>query len=430
MLLGFFEATPARSLAQQDALPPAIKYHKKSLFFLPFSTRLWYNKATMDPKQTAPQGGQPGGQEGQNGQAQSTGANPVFGAAGNLGGNTLSTGANVSQTMDSLNSGNSFTSGKSLLQRKRVDNVDPVTGDIIISSSPNDKPAGGSKPINKALLIKIGGVILVLGAIALVVGIVMAFVSGGDKKSGNGGGSGSSNNIPQTGAVDQSFARYANWIMNGTDKLKYSATDMAYYDTAAYKSIYVDRSDVDSFFVTAKEYYAAFVNDYNNNSSYNSSPILAAYVPSYQNTLDFVSNYAIAGDLSIKTLLGVYSESGGESGLKSYFEENYGVFRDSDYDVAREYYSLQESIFKYQYKVIDSAKKNKCIVDGEIKSDCKLSVDKDESNKNGEDSSKVNTIVRSEIYSLINSCNTIADEIASPAKAEETENEDGNEQKD
>ena len=116
----------------------------------------------MDPKQTSPLGNTPaGGQEGQNGQpatpqpvfgtgnigmagtAAGTNASPLGGAtgdttnaanqkmAGTLGAENLSTGANVSRTMDSLNSKNQSATGTSVFSKHKFDKVHP-DGAIIL----------------------------------------------------------------------------------------------------------------------------------------------------------------------------------------------------------------------------------------------------------------------------------------------------------
>lgn len=366
----------------------------------------------MDPKQTAPQGGQPGGQEGQNGQAQSTGANPVFGAAGNLGGNTLSTGANVSQTMDSLNSGNSFASGKSLLQRKRVDNVDPVTGDIIISSSPNDKPAGGLKPINKALLIKIGGVILVLGAIALVVGIIFAFVSGGDKKSSNGGTSSSL-------SVDVAFNNYANYMLSGeasSEPVNSAISISGKYEV--YNVLSESAEDLKGFYQSAKTHFDNFITSYDRSDLSEKSAILKTLIPSHKEVFYFLYNYSQVGLISTETLAPIYI-SEGDDGLENYFTNNYSVFSDSTYSRSKDFYNNQKTVFDYYKKFLEDAKKKKCISDdGVVSANCKVSMKESDTQSAEEANETSQLIIKSATNNLVNGIATIRDEINNPTSAE------------
>lgn len=364
----------------------------------------------MDPKQTAPQGGQ----EGQNGQAQSTGANPVFGAAGNLGGNTLSTGANVSQTMDSLNSGNSFASGKSLLQRKRVDNVDPVTGDIIISSSPNDKPAGGSKPINKALLIKIGGVILVLGAIALVVGIIFAFVSGGDKKSNNGGSAGGGSSSNQSSlTVDQAFNEYANWVISGTPSQN-SINEVSIRDQLAIKAQLGQKNEeTKEYFSEAKKLFDNFYSKYENSDLKDKSAVLRTMMPDYKSIFNFIYDYSQAGGLDSGSLAAIVDGSGA-SAIDSYFEENYGAFADSDLEDAQEIYNYQKEIAKYQKEYFTQAVKKKCLADGVLSEKCNVSMSASDTQAYEAATKKLNSKLLLMVNKLISGINQINLEIKNP----------------
>ena len=112
----------------------------------------------MDPKQTAPQGGNSaGGQEGQNGATpvfsftgtSATGASPLGGPSatspnepGTLGADTLSTGANVSRTMDNLNQQNQPAHGGLVFAKHRFDKIDPKTGDILLTPDEEPKKKG------------------------------------------------------------------------------------------------------------------------------------------------------------------------------------------------------------------------------------------------------------------------------------------------
>lgn len=136
----------------------------------------------MDPKQT--EGQNPGSagaqsgfsfQTGQMGAGAASGANAANTGASDAG--TLSTGANVSRTMDSLNSAKTTSAtSESPFAKHKFDKVTPVTGDIlidnasgsIISSAPNEK-----KGINRGRLIQFG---LVFGGLALVGLVVLTVV--------------------------------------------------------------------------------------------------------------------------------------------------------------------------------------------------------------------------------------------------------------
>ena len=106
----------------------------------------------MDPKQTPPLGNaQTGGQEGQPVPAPTSGAAqaPVFSTgtdmsaqpaapqkmAGDLGAENLSTGANVSRTMDSLNNANQSATGAPIFAKHKFDKIEYATGDIIVDNN-------------------------------------------------------------------------------------------------------------------------------------------------------------------------------------------------------------------------------------------------------------------------------------------------------
>ena len=106
----------------------------------------------MDPKQTPPLGNaQTGGQEGQPVGAPTSGAAqaPVFSTgtdmsaqpaapqkmAGDLGAENLSTGANVSRTMDSLNNTNQSATGAPIFAKHKFDKIEYATGDIIVDNN-------------------------------------------------------------------------------------------------------------------------------------------------------------------------------------------------------------------------------------------------------------------------------------------------------
>lgn len=86
----------------------------------------------MDPKQKTANGGQEG-------QAQDPAKNAGF----NADSGKLSTGANVSRTMDSLNAESGATYGGMTFTKHSFDKIEPGTGDIILNSSESDKPRRG-----------------------------------------------------------------------------------------------------------------------------------------------------------------------------------------------------------------------------------------------------------------------------------------------
>lgn len=112
----------------------------------------------MGPKQTTPQGDNPAGKkEGQDGATpvfsftgpSATSSSPLAGPSvtspnepGALGSDTLSTGANVSRTMDSLNNRDQATHGGLVFAKHRFDKIDPKTGDILLTPDEEPKKKG------------------------------------------------------------------------------------------------------------------------------------------------------------------------------------------------------------------------------------------------------------------------------------------------
>ncbi|MBQ8984905.1 hypothetical protein IJ098_03580 [Candidatus Saccharibacteria bacterium] len=186
----------------------------------------------MDPKQTSPLGGTPGGgQEGQNPSSASAGANsgatPVFSSGtdsasagtpasdqkmpGTLGAENLSTGANVSRTMESLNSKNQSETGTSVFSKHKFDRAEP-DGSILIPESKglffrksrgdkdNDvtgsmiaargESADGLDPETrrKRRMLRIGGIVGGALAVILAVVIVVVLVVAPRKESGGESG--------------------------------------------------------------------------------------------------------------------------------------------------------------------------------------------------------------------------------------------------
>ncbi|MBQ3325559.1 hypothetical protein IJG79_00180 [Candidatus Saccharibacteria bacterium] len=375
----------------------------------------------MDPKQTAPQGGQPGGPEGQANQPQSTGANPVFGGAGTLGGNTLSTGANVSQTIDSLNSGKLSASGTTLLQRKRVDNVDPVTGDIIIASNPNEKTSGGTRPINKALLIKLGIAVLIIGAIALVVGIVIAFVSGGDKKNNSSNSNNSAPAVLATNA-DQAFNEYANYMLYGSSSQAAVSENVNIYSSYEIdKMVNAKNDESKDFFKNARLYLDNFVQTFNNSELKEKSYLLPYIVPEYQGYFDFVYNYIMANPINRATMLQVYSE-GGSAGVDQFFADNYSIFNELDSIESKSYYNYMNEVVVYYKKFIELAERRKCIDGDTIIDSCSINMGASDVEKYEESAANAATLVQTSTNVLKSGINSINKQIQNP---QENQTDDG-----
>ncbi len=371
----------------------------------------------MDPKQTGPQGGQPGGQEGQNVQPQfpgmsSSGAGSV--GAGELGSQTLSTGANVSRTMDSLNSHNQESAtGKSIFQKKKFDKVVAVSGDIILTIDPNDNK-GQRKSLDKAKMIKFGGILGAIVAVVLLGAIILAFVTGSGKKEKTPGTQPTANL-----SMGQAFYQYSNYILFGTTSTTPTDETISLANTYEIDTILsAESEEKSSFFHTAKQYFDKFIESYNNSDEKNQSYILPSILPDYKNTFDFIYNYAQAGGLADSELLPIYSEEG-ESGLNTYFEENYNIFNESENEDSKEYYIYQKAYFDYRKAYYKVAQSRGCIEGGEIVPNCQTVISNIDVNSVMDGYNMANKIVGRNTDALITGASSIIAEIQNPTTEED-----------
>ncbi len=348
----------------------------------------------MDPKQTAAQGGLPGGQEGQSGQPQSasgavsgvtssaSATMPVFGSgttpqagtpgasattAGQLGAETLSTGANVSRTMASLNDKTQSRTSRSLFQKKKFDKVVPVTGDIIISSNPEQVREKGQS-LDKAKMIKVGGILAGIVAVVLIGAIIFALVAGGGKKK--------ETPVAVSNSVQSSFDEYASYALYGDTDSEINESEISIINSYVIKSMaYSSTEESKIYFDEAKNYLDNFIDTYNGTDLSSQSDFLGWYVPYYRQVFEFVNNCAHVGGLDLKTLLPIYLLSGTD-GLDAYFEENYGIFNDPESDLieSNDYYIYQKGVLDYQKKYIQTAQRSRCISGSEIVASCNITM--------------------------------------------------------
>lgn len=330
----------------------------------------------MDPKQTVPQGGSPGGQEGQNGQPQSsTGANPVAtpifsstGAsnptAGKLGSDTLSTGANVSRTIDSLNSKNQSETSQSIFKRKKFEKVVPVSGDLLID--PTFNPERKAEQLEHSKTVKLVGISIAVVAVLLLGGIIFALIAGGGKEKPK------NTNTPVAVSADAAFNEYANYILYGEESQEPIAEEVSIANQYTVDNmIYADVEDKNAYFAEAKTYFDGFIDVYGISGLDEKSYFLNWYVPYYQQVFNFVYNAVWAGKLDVATLLPVYLESGAD-GIEAYFNENYGVFGASDFPDAQDYYNYQRGVADYMKKYFDTASRWRCIKNDELVAGCNV----------------------------------------------------------
>lgn len=350
----------------------------------------------MDPKQTSPLGNTPaGGQEGQNGQP--AGTQPVFetaggnNAAGNstamagqLGAANLSTGANVSRTMDSLNSKNQSATGSSVFSKHKFDKVDP-NGDIILPTSGPVKKE--RKPINKGVLIKIaviaGGI---LGVLVIVLAVVLMPKGGGNKQ---GGGTIASNLDYQ-----QAFNRYANYVLFGVDsdsqipetefndyeiyQLEYSIkrTEITPAEEAEYTAATVPITanspkyqliDKNTFFDTAMEYYADFLSKTGDidNELYPSAQTL---IPTQTNGINFLNVYSRLKQPAVKDILAKVVDEGIDA-TNEYIDAAYFELSESS-ESGRRYADIMKKYLKALANEYDYLNNNQCIKNNSVDRTC------------------------------------------------------------
>lgn len=323
----------------------------------------------MDPKQTVPQGGSPGGQEGQNGQPQSsTGVNPVAtpifsstGAssptAGKLGSDTLSTGANVSRTIDSLNSKNQSETSQSIFKRKKFDKVVPVSGDLLIDPTLN--PERKAEQLEHSKTVKLVGISIAVVAILLLGGIIFALIAGGGKPA--------SVPVATSGPTEKEtfsdFLSYFFWgdssdnrtLEQGWEEYDYStpaiAADVKFNEPAS--------ENKTEYFNHLREKYEKFLGLYTGGMS----ETFTGYVTQYY------YGFALAGNMREEEVFGGYYNNGYEATMNTI---NSTVVTNSD-DV----YVVRLTDEKREYLIallnlINEASKNNCATAEGFNSSCIL----------------------------------------------------------
>lgn len=220
--------------------------------------------------------------------------------------NKLSTGANVSRTMDSLNAENNPTYGSMSFTKHNFDKIEPGTGDIILGGSDSNKPKRGlfggvgrrkSTPsgwdmnVAREATSQNGAPVapatpafttnrsstayipsefqnpapekkpLVNKKILIILAVVAVLVAGGvggyflvtqnmGKKSNSGSGSQASNLTLQ-----ESFNRFANWIFYGTDSASSFTAGKAAVDAGIRGAMSSeDKNTLAAFLDTANNY--------------------------------------------------------------------------------------------------------------------------------------------------------------------------------
>lgn len=414
----------------------------------------------MDPKQTSPLGGTPvGGQEGQNPSSASAGANsgatPVFSSGtdsasagapasdqkmpGTLGAESLSTGANVSRTMDSLNSKNQSETGTSVFSKHKFDRAEP-DGSILIPESKglffrkskggreNDttgsmiaargETADGLDPETrrKRKMIRIAGIAGASFAAILAIVIVVVLVVAPRPEKPK-----ASTTAPAT-ELSMAFDGYANFILYGEASTEPISEDVSIAKTYEInKMITANTEESKQFFDDAKSNFDAFMTSYDASGIAEKSYYLNWVVPHYKQVFDFVYNYSQVGKLDNETLLPIFSTSG-TGGMDTYFDQNYKIFQDSELDNSKEFYESQKQILEYQKQYFNLAKQNNCIRAANIIDGCKVSVSAEEMTKYSDAVELSNSRIGLSVDELISSIPQMQTEILQPVKdMQETE---------
>ena len=351
----------------------------------------------MDPKQTSPLGnGSVGGQEGQSGNP--AGSQPVFGAgnatssgtggsanapkmSGTLGAENLSTGANVSRTMDSLNSNNQSATGSSVFSKHKFDKVNP-NGDILLPSSGPVKTE--RKPINKGLLLNIA---VVVGGILAIMVVVLAIVlpkgSGGNK-----GGSGSGGSSAPIASLDYqpSFIRYANYVLFGAADNSEQLLEPEYKNNRTYQLTFsfglseaaiagMDETritqyqliDNDTFFNTAMSYYNAFL-DQTGDIDNEAYPRAQTLIFSQTDGMNFLNVYSKLKEPNQQQIL-IEVQNGDADSANEYIENSYAELSESS-DAGQRYATAKKKYFAALIEKYSIFKANNCVKDNTIDTAC------------------------------------------------------------
>lgn len=362
----------------------------------------------MDPKQTVPQGGQEGQSAGPAGNA---GFN--FSADGSKASGKLSTGANVSRTMDSLNSEQGATYGGMSFSKHNFDKIEPGTGDIILGGSDSNKPKRGlfglgrkssakpsgwdmnaaqaaeaaktgsapteqafttnrssvaivpseyqnpapvKKPINKKLLIGLAAIVLVVGVGAVVATVVVPNLSKGNKS--NGGSTYKESNL----TLQESFNRYANWMASGSDSTEGSSTIDISATDGYRKAVSEGYEAVVSFLTTASQYRQDFEYKFNK-SEYASNEALKKAVEEEGDLLSTAIAYYGLGDTTLDAALKDIIDSGV---LDASFYDALAKSGGIGAQIADYLKSRDEQLEKIANALIDA----NCVKDDEVDQEC------------------------------------------------------------
>ena len=271
----------------------------------------------MDPKQT----------EGQNGPS------------------TLSTGANISRTMDDLNvNDRKSATSNSPFAKHQFNKIAPGTGDIIIgqsngtiSSAPGDK----EPKINRGRLIQFG---LIFGGIALVALVIFTVVMVVNNNQSKSNTPTSDSSTPAN--VETNSKSFYSYILNSDTSGNNIPTERASGKTYALTSALASKNDetISDYFAIADKAFQSI--DLSGISELADGQLL---VEDYK----FLSAYAASPLPSISKLVKAYTESG-ETAVRNLITDSYKAY-DEETSIVKVYAEMAE---KYSNVFADSLKQN------------------------------------------------------------------------
>ena len=259
------------------------------------------------------------------------------------GSGTLSTGANISRTMNDLNSNDRKSATfNSPFAKHRFQKVAPQTGDIlidpsrssVISSTPSEK-----KGVNRGRLIQFGLIFGGIALIGLVIFTVVMLIN--QPKKSNGGDSGS--NSAQVTLSPESFYSY---ILDGNTDGKNIPTQRESSKTYALTAALEDSDS------NKREYYFSIANRALEQTNIGTLSELADGQLLLED-FALLSSYAGSPLPDISELTNVYSVSG-EAGVLSEVANSYADY-DKESSTVRIYIEMAD---KYAGSFVDSFKQN------------------------------------------------------------------------
>lgn len=411
----------------------------------------------MDPKQTAPQGGQEGQSTGPAGDA---GFN--FSADGSSrASNKLSTGANVSRTMDSLNSEQGTTYGGMSFSKHNFDKIEPGTGDIILSASDSSKPKRGlfgfgrksstkpsgwdmnaaqaaeaaktgSAPTEQAFTTNRSSVAFVpseyqnptpekkapvnkklLIGLAVVLVVVVGGIGGYFLVTQNMGKKSNSGSQTSNLTFEQSFNRFANWIFYGTDSTSSFTAGKAAVGAGIRGAMSSeDKNTLAAFLDTANNYSANLSTAFSKDERANNE-LLSNYIAEVKNDTGVLHELYAIGYRTTNSELDELAANDGQA-LEDYSSlSDYGEIGGQ---LAEAFKARNEEITK----TFAIFQQSGCIENGEFNAECRANVVASNGelvtslSKAGDQDLIISSSISSLINTIMNDIRSINSELTNP----------------